>query len=235
MFDLRGATVVVTRAAEDNAQLLPLLRDAADVIEFPCVRVEALEHVAELSAAVARLGKDDWVVVTSRHGADALARCGRVAARVAAIGAATGSRLEAAGIVVDFQPTAASGERLGRELPISTGRVLLMRSDRALPDLPRILRERGATVDEVVAYRTLAIPPRDDSDVREALASEAPVVLLFFSPSAVEGFVAALGIGALARAKVLCAGSTTQRAVLAYEPTADVSTIEMEVAHVAHR
>src|SRR5439155_598323 len=81
---------------------------------------------------LAALREDDWLVVTSRHGAEAVAPWGQPRAAVAAIGAATAERLRAYGVRVAFQPSASSGAALARELPRTSGVVLLARSDRAL-------------------------------------------------------------------------------------------------------
>ncbi|TMC00384.1 MAG: uroporphyrinogen-III synthase [Chloroflexi bacterium] len=167
-----GKTVVLTREPADNAELASRIGDrAARIVELPCVRTEPLNDTSALAAELAALREDDWLVVTSRHGAEAVAPWGQPRAAVAAIGAATAERLRAYGVRVAFQPSASSGAALARELPRTSGVVLLARSDRALSDLPRVLRERGFTVREVVAYRTLAEARGDVVAARAVLAS----------------------------------------------------------------
>jgi uroporphyrinogen-III synthase len=139
-------------------------------------------------------------------------------------------------LAVAFQPSEASGVTLARELPTPTGVVLLARSDRALPDLPAQLRERGASVREVVAYRTVVGAHGDVARVRALLDAYEPVVVVFHSPSAVEGMVGAIDASLVARAAIHAAGRTTLRAArAALGPAADVSPLEEEVAHVSHR
>lgn len=235
---LAGKTVVLTREPADNAELAERLRGlAVEVIELPCVRVEHLEDTHALRDALATLRKEDWLVLTSRHGADAVARCGPTRASVAAIGEATTERLRAHGFSVAFEPTAATGERLGRELPERGGIALLARSDRALADLPEILRERGFTVREVVAYHTVAEAQGDVAAVRALLTSSPQgVVVMFYSPSAVAGMLGVIEAPLLARAAIHVAGRATMRAVRdALGVDADVSLIEEEATHVAHR
>lgn len=238
MFDeLAGATVILTREPEDNTGLAARLRSVdADVIELPCVRTEPLADTRALAAAIAALGDDDWLVVTSRHGADAVARCGTTRAAIAAVGGATAERLRARGLVVDFAPSVNSGERLARELPERRGIVLLARSDRALPDLPAILRERGFSVREVVAYHTFVGPRGDVDRVRALLASDRRMAVMFHSPSAVEGLLRTIEPMLLARASIFVAGRSTLRAVRdRVGLDAHVSLVEEEAAHVAHR
>lgn len=235
---LAGKTVVLTREPADNAELAARLRGgAAQIVELPCVRTEPNDDTSALAEAMAELREDDCVVVTSRHGADAVARCGPTRAAVAAIGDATAERLRAHGFRVAFQPSVPSGAALARELPLGAGVVLLARSDRALPDLPRILRERGFTVREVVAYRTIAEAQGDVARVRALLASpRGSVAVLFHSPSAVTGMLGAIKAPLVARASIHVSGRATLRAVRdALGVDADVELMEEEARHVAHR
>src|SRR5262249_5239913 len=151
-------------------------------------RVLPLDDVRGLAASIRALGETDWLVVTSRAGADAVIHAARPACRVAAVGRATASRLQSSGIAVSFVPSDAPGSALGGELP--AGRVaLLARSDRALPDLPEILRGRGFEVRETIAYRTIARAEGDVALVREALDDRRRAVrVVVASPSAVEAF-----------------------------------------------
>ena len=128
------------------------------------------------------------------------------------------------------------GAALARELPHTSGVVLLARSDRALSDLPRVLHERGFTVREVVAYRTVADARGDVAAMQALLASREPVAILFHSPSAVAGMLAVIEAPLAVRAVIHVFGRSTLRAVRdALGTAADVSLIEEEAAHVAHR
>lgn len=235
--ELAGRTVILTREAPDNAALAARLRrESAEVVELPCVRIEALADTRPLCDAIAALRDEDWLVLTSRHGADAVARCGPARAAVAVIGHATAERWRAHGLRVDFEPTVATGERLARELPARGGIALLARSDRALPDLPRILRGRGFVVREVVAYRTVAAAQGDIGRVRALLAAHERPIVMFHSPSAVAGLLAAIDVLLVARASIRVSGRSTLRAVQdALGVDADVSLIEEEAAYVGHR
>lgn len=233
---LRGASVILTRAPEDNVALAAALeRAGARVIEMPCVRVEALADLSELATAMAACDADDWVVVTSRAGADAVARAGAPRSRVAAVGTATASRLRERGIDVAFIPSVATGERLARELPLAKA-ALLARSDRALPELAAILRERGFSVREVVAYRTLPAASGDIAGAREALASGGRVAVFCSSPSALAGMLAAVDPSSLHAATFFISGPTTARAVRERVGNeVAVASMEEEALDVARR
>lgn len=236
MRDARYDTVILTRASEDDAALAARLRaGGARVLELHCVRTVLVEDDAPLAAAVGRLGPEDWVVITSRAGADALARAGRPTARVAAVGAATAARLARHGIAVSFVPSRAAGATLARELPAARV-ALLARSDRALPDLPEILRARGVEVREVVAYRTVVGPVGDVAPVREALRTGERVAIYLWSPSALDGLLMGVPRELVAGADLFVAGDTTRAAALSrLGPAAQIATIALEVMHVTHR
>jgi uroporphyrinogen-III synthase len=184
---------VLTHASRDDDALASELRaSGVRVLELPCVTIEHLADPAPLAQAIGSLGAADWLVVTSQAGADAIARVAPPRARVAAVGQATAARLRAHGIAVSFIPSRATGAVLGRELPPGA-HALLARSDRALPDLPRILGERGFAVSEFVAYHTRVGATGDVEAVRRALSSRDERVAFYVeSPSALDGLRAAI-------------------------------------------
>ncbi len=227
---------VLTRARREADELARELRaDGVRVIELPCVRIEPVVDLSPLAAAVGALAADDWLVVTSRYGADAIARLPQPRARVAAVGPSTAARLAEHGIAVAFVPETATGIGLARELP-GDGAVLLARSDRALDDAPRILRERGFTVHEVVAYRTRTGAEGDVAGVRAALSSRERVAIHLESPSALEGLLGAIEPELVARAKLVVSGPTTLAAVRErLGPHVTIRTRDEEASHVTHR
>lgn len=213
---LDGLTTVLTRDDDDDRALAEELRALrARVVLAPCVRTEPLRDPTALARALGEVGGDDLVVVTSRAGADAIAMSGVVvSAPVAAVGPATAVRLRALGIPPAFVARTPSALALAEELPLPPGTVLLARSDRATPDLPAGLRRRGARVREVVAYRTVARMSGDVRTAREVIEGGASPVVVFASPSAVEGCVREIGAHALASARLVAIGPTTARTVL---------------------
>lgn len=79
----------------------------------------------------------------------------------------------------------------GREL--EGARVLLPRAAEARPVLPERLREAGATVDEVAAYRALPPEVDDVAPVRELIESGDVDWLTFTASSTVRNFAGAVG------------------------------------------
>lgn len=212
MSELGGVRVLLTRASEDNARLAAALRSrGADVLELPCVRVEPADAEA-LAAAIRALGRDDVLVLTSRAGVGAVlgaAGGAPLRASVACIGASTGRRLAEAGLSAAFVASGSKGTSLARELPLPRGRVLLARSDRALSGLADALRARGARVEEIVAYRTVPGASGDVQGARRRLRAGEIDVVVFASPSAVEGLCEAIPPDDVRRARIVAIGPTT--------------------------
>jgi uroporphyrinogen III methyltransferase/synthase len=199
---LFGRTVVVTRARAQASGLAARLATlGAEVVETPAIRIEPRPVSGELLAAVEAIAEYALVCLTSPNGAallmDALAEIGRDAralagATVAAIGPATAAELEHRGIRADVVPERAVAEALVealQDVPLTRRRALVARASEARDVLPDALRERGAEVDVVALYDTVAEPL---SEQQRELAARADY-LTFTSSSTVRNYVEAGG------------------------------------------
>jgi uroporphyrinogen III methyltransferase/synthase len=227
---LAGKRIVVTRAPEQASELIRALESlGAEVLLLPTVGFAPAEDAAELDAAFARVAEFDWILFTSQNAVrffcSRWSESGRerpalgfVRGRVAAVGAATARALESEGMRVDYVAQTQTGESLAAELRDSVrGRkVLLPRSDRVDDRLPSALREAGATVHEVTAYRTLR-PETLDPEILDALRRAEIAAIVFASPSAfhnLAAFVPSAELAALSNQVQFAAiGSTTARAL----------------------
>jgi uroporphyrinogen III methyltransferase / synthase len=164
---LRGRTVAVTRArAQASGLALTLSELGARVVQAPTIRVEPLAQNAP--AVAPELSGYDLLCLTSANGVTALFQ--RLAAagldaralagvRVAAIGSGTASALAEHGIAADIVPARAVAEGLVEALvEIPLRRVLLATARGARTALPAALRARGAAVDVLELYETVAEP-----------------------------------------------------------------------------
>lgn len=203
--------VILTRAAGDSSGLAAALRQRGhEVLELPCIATLPLDDHRSLAAALTELGPRDRLVVTSRAGALATtAAVSAIAAPIATVGARAATALRAAGFPVDIE--APTGAALAGTLPIPEGTVLLARSDRALPDLPTLLEQRGAKVREVIAYRTVARVAGDIARAEDLLSRGASLVVS--SPSAFDALVERIGTAAVSRARLIATGPTTAQRV----------------------
>ncbi|HVR69587.1 MAG TPA: uroporphyrinogen-III synthase [Vicinamibacteria bacterium] len=207
---LAGRRIVVTRRPEQAGSLAAGLSAlGAEVHEVPLVEMAAPSDPGPLWRAVAEIAAYDWVAFTSANAvgalADALERAGRAlppGCRVASVGPSTsGAVRERLGTGPALTPASdyrATGlVRAFDAVDLTGRRVLWPISDRARDALADGLRARGALVDAVVAYRTVAAAGAADA-LAGALRVGADLITLA-SPSAVEALVSALGVQARQR------------------------------------
>lgn len=218
---LSGRVVAVTRDGDPLDPLVASLEAAGALVRsWPTLAFAPTDDPTALRDAVGRLDAFDWVAFTSSRAVEPVTRrapwSGR-GPRVAAVGTGTAERLRGNGWPVDLvgEGDGAAGlvAALGRE-GVAGKRVLFPAGNLAAPALEEGLRALGAEVERVEAYRTLFCPP-DPDVVRRDLARGVHVVV-FTSPSAVDGLALALG-GDLAHevagCRVVAAGRTTAGAV----------------------
>lgn len=207
--------MLLTRQPSDNAALAAALSArGAEIVELPATRIEHLEDRSALAEAIRRLEPNDWLVVTSRAGVDAVLGAlspAEIRSRIAAVGAATARRWAAAGLE-SWTPSSPTGAALGRELPLS-GRVLLARADRAERGLVRELHARGAELDEVVAYRSVPAVDAAAAVISRRVDPGNLDAVVVYSPGAVDAIVDVLPPAALLRATLVAVGPTTAQRV----------------------
>jgi uroporphyrinogen III methyltransferase/synthase len=193
--------ILVTRPGGESDPLVHALRRRGyRVHAVATVQTEPMDFNA------GSLASCDWIVLTSVRGVKALAEL-PTGPRFAAVGSETARALRARGITPSHLPGRADGADLGDTLPDVKGkRIALVRASAASTDLPDRLRRRGATVEEVTAYRTVEGPRASAEKLRDALADPELAAVLFASGSAVRGF---LDLGGSARLPAITIGPRT--------------------------
>lgn len=165
---LHGLSVAVTRARAQASGLAARLRLlGAEVVEAPAIRIEPLPGEAP------DLASHDLVCLTSPNavrllferldaaGIDARALGGRT---VAAIGPGTATALREHGVIADVVPERSVAESLVEALrSIEVSSALIARAREARDVLPDALRERGAEVEILDLYETIAEPLAPES------------------------------------------------------------------------
>lgn len=203
---LAGLRVVNTRARDQAAALTRKLAErGAEVIELPLIAIAPPIDRGPLVRAAARLDDYDWAVFTSVNGVDyfwiALRDVGLGAEafahiKTAAVGAATARRLRELGVeptlVPDHYVAEALLPALKEAADLERIRFLMPRGDLARSFLPDALRDAGAAVDELIAYRT--IPDESAAECMAGLFDRSGAdCVTFTSSSAVESFVRSVG------------------------------------------
>ena len=215
---LKGKTVVVTRPKERSGTLSARLRTlGADVWEYPCIATVPLDPCPAVDGAMERLEEYEWLVLTSPAGVEALWRWleghGKDAralwsVKLAAIGPGTARALAGHGLKADYVPEVYDAAHLGAGLPAG-GKVLALRAEEGSPALTEALAKRNIPCDDVASYRTLYENPRSQK-LREAVESQAGLLVTFTSASTVKGFVSTVGEDAdFSRMVGMCIGAQT--------------------------
>ncbi len=211
---LAGMSVAVTRARAQASGLARTLRAlGAAVVETPAIRIEPLEGPAP------DIGRYDLVCLTSPNGVkflfERLRATGRDArafagARVAAIGPGTAAALAEHGIQADIVPERFVAEGLVDALAhIPIERALIARAAEARDVLPEALRTRGAEVDVVSLYETVAEPLSE----AELDAVERADYVTFTSSSTVKFFLAGAGERLSPEMRIVSIGPVTSSAL----------------------
>jgi uroporphyrinogen-III synthase len=206
--ELGGRRIVVTRAREQAAELARALSArGAEPVLAPVIRIQPVDDLAALRAALAGLSAYRWVVFTSQNAVhivfDRLVAWGltpRVFAgtSVAAIGTATAESLAQRGVTPALVPEEFVGEALAAALIASSGeslagaRVLVPSAADARDVLRDALAVQNAQVEVVPVYRTVAANG-DFAPLSRDISARRIDAVTFTSSSTVKHFVQLLG------------------------------------------
>ncbi len=222
---LAGLRILVMRPRDQAGSLVAALTArGAEPVLLPTIRIVPDQDTSGLDAALldAAHGAFRWIVFTSSNAVNIVAGRlnalqvppeNRAAIKAAVVGAATGDAAAAAGFTVELVPETANAQALVAALTplIRPGdRVLYPRSAIGRDTVPDGLRQAGAEVVALEAYRT--VPETDvDSGAIDALRAGEIDAVVAASPSSVRNLVAFLGEDhyCLADVPVFCAGPVT--------------------------
>jgi uroporphyrinogen III methyltransferase / synthase len=211
---LAGVSVAVTRARAQASGLASRLRAlGASVVEAPAIRI------APLDVELPDLRRYDLVCLTSPNGVrllfermaaigvDARALAG---ARIAAIGPGTAAALRERGVIADVVPERFVAEGLVDALAgLPVTRALVARAADARDVVPDALRARGAEVDVVALYETVA---ETLSEAQLTALADADYVT-FTSSSTVRFLLDAIADGGRPRGRLVSIGPVTSEAL----------------------
>ena len=233
---LSGMRVIVTRPVDQAIFLSNKLRNlGATTIEIPMIEIMPPSDTDSIDTSIRNLGKYDWVIFTSVHGVEFYLRRMAIlqipvsslsSVRIAAIGPATSAAIQSIGRSPDYVPSKFLSESIAAGLGGLQGkRILLPRADIASKKLPLLLREKGASVDEVVAYQTV-VPRELKRDRLKAILESGIDVIIFTSPSTVRNFANALEdvsvMKKLSNVRIVCIGPVTAEAARQLEIDVDI-------------
>ena len=219
---LFGKRILVTRARSQASRLARGLTSyGADVVECPVIKSAPLGDTTELDAALANLEEAEWVAFASPNGVNqvlehlyAKGSDARAFARnrLAAVGPATVAALRSHGIVADLTPDTFTADGLVeafRARDLAPKSAVVFRSDIGRDTLPRGLRQLGAKVAEVAAYRT--VTAEDSAEMARKAFDVGIDVVTFTSSSTVKNLVGLLSgeVTGINNGVVVCMGPVT--------------------------
>ena len=221
---LAGRRVIVTRPLHQAAELRGMLEaHGAVVLLIPALEIQPPANSADLDEALREAIRYEWAIFTSANAVERVAaratelglrplRDLLSATRICAIGSATHEALDERGCHVSLLPEQYVAESVVAAfgaIPLRGVRVLLPRAAVARDVIPDALRERGARVDVVEAYRS-EIPDASLAAI-DSLISRAETVdwVTFTSGSTVTNFLAMGGRPILERARIASIGPVT--------------------------
>ncbi|MBL7224557.1 MAG: uroporphyrinogen-III C-methyltransferase [Desulfobacteraceae bacterium] len=226
---LFGKRIVVTRAREQASEFLRTLQVlGAEGIEFPTIEVMPPESWESLDRAIKALDEYDWLLFTSVNGVKFFLKrlefLGKdirdlKGIKIGVIGPKTAAIWHRMGIKPDLMPDEYRAEAVVEsfeKLGITGAKILIPRAVKAREVLPEQLRQAGAHVNVVHAYRTIS-PDHDTGRLRELLMRGSIDMVTFTSSSTVSNFVKMFGADGnrlqkwMQNVAVACIGPITEK------------------------
>jgi uroporphyrinogen-III synthase len=248
---LAGRSLVITRAPEQAREMIRALEAlGAEVLLLPMVEFAPPEDWRELDDALRKLSGFDAVLFLSRNAVRYIfGRCRELGIKceavesskcmIAAVGPGTAQAIASEGLRVDYVANNQTGEALVRELSdrVAGRKVLLARSDRGDKRLSKALREAGAHLTEVIAYRTAA-PERIEPCLLARVRSGGVDAVIFASPSAFHTFSDCVGADQVAilsaRVQFAAIGPTTANAIRNAGARVEIEATEPSTSGIAN-
>ena len=233
MKPLENKRILVTRPRAQAAELCDkLAAHGALPIVFPTIEIAPLDDYTALDRAIRHLAQYQWIIFTSVNGVkafwdrlDVIGGGITPTMRVAAIGPATASALQAHDVTVTLIPDEYVAEAIIESIGAVQGqRILLPRADIARETLAVELQQRGALVDEISAYRTLPAQPDPNGLIELRRGVD---VITFTSASTVRNFVALVGRDSIPpEAFIACIGPITANTAREFDLRVDIQATD---------
>lgn len=198
---LFGKRIIVTRARTQSSDFANLLgSNGALPIQFPTIETVPPDTWDGLDDAIEKISSYEWLIFTSVNGVryffERLKKKNRdvrdlKGIKICTIGPKTAMEVEKFGIRIDVIPSEYRAEAviecIGKE-NIHGKRVLLPRAAVAREILPDELKNMGALIDVVDAYKTIR-PDEKTDEIKKMLTNKEVDVITFTSSSTVTNFV----------------------------------------------
>ena len=200
---LRGVGVLVTRPRHQAGPLCQLIKErGGNAITFPVLEIVDPPDLHELEACVASLDELDWAIFISANavnkalGSILRKRNWPKTVRIAVIGKRSAEELQRFGLKADIYPKTKFNSEALLALPemreVRDSKVVIFRGDSGREFLAETLRQRGADVRYVEAYRRVC-PQADSSELVEQWRAGGVSVVLVNSIESLENLIEMVG------------------------------------------
>ncbi len=225
---LQGLRVLITRERQQAESLATALTQrGAYVVSCPTITYAPPDNWSEVDHALDKLEQYDMLLFTSATGVRFFMQRAQEratpkemlqACTVIAIGPGTARQAATYGLVAESIPSRHDAEgllELFKKKDLRSKRILFPRAAAGRDILPQGLRNMGALIDIVVAYRTL-MDTQSQSTLISHIEASSVDLLVFTSPSTAHNFVELIGKDRMVRyckrLPVACIGNVTAAA-----------------------
>ena len=224
---LQGKTVLVTRPKDQAAEFATLLASrGASIVFIPTIQIVSPQSWDEFDDTIRTIEEYDGIIFTSANAVRAFFHAwtdrGLESVRnnlgkkiFYVVGEKTGESLIAEGLTPTLLSSVANGLQLAEAMArtqIRGKRFLFPHGSLAHRELAETLRSKGAQVDELAVYETVAPRDKDLTSIRSKFEREAIDIVTFFSPSSVENLLAAVSPKLLSSKIIAVIGTSTEAA-----------------------
>lgn len=187
---LNDIKILIPRPIEQSNDFVDkLVKLGAVPVVFPLIEVKPVN--SDLLKTTYSNEKFDWLIFTSSVAVKSffdVISPKKVSSKIAAVGTQTKANLESLGLKVDFIPSAATAQKLAKEIPVqSNEKVLIPRSRIAKDTIVEILGAKNKNIIAITAYDNT---PVDYSKEQIEEVLNTPIdVITFTSGSTVDSFM----------------------------------------------
>lgn len=187
---LNNVTVLIPRPIEQSNEFADKLEKlGATPIIFPLIELKPINQ-DQLKTTFSK-NEFDWIIFTSGIAVKCffeIIHYTKVKAKIAAVGSQTKAAIEELGLKVDFIPSAATAQKLAKEIPVTKNeKILIPRSKISNDTIIDILKQKEAKVTVIDIYDNTPVAYTKE-EIEEVLNT--PInVITFTSGSTVNSFL----------------------------------------------
>lgn len=242
---LFGKKMLILRAREQLEEFSLLLKQrGAEVTEFPTIEIKPPEDFKGLDESLEEIGDFDWMIFTSVNGVEAFFNRMRDTGRdirslrklkFCAIGPKTAESIATYMINPDFIPSNFTTDNIIEGLKkfrLKGKKMLIPRADNVGDKLIKRLKEQGAEVVEVAAYR-VCLPDYPKEYIEKVFKGKGLDLIAFTSSSTVRNLIQILKDcdlkSVFGKAKIASIGPVTENTAKEFGIVTDIKSNEYTI------